>query len=117
MLFIDDEEEMGFMVATYFRQFGYNVLTGKDAGDALRLIGGARVQVAVLDVNLAGESGFELMRFLKKNHPDVPVILYTGMEHDDGQVKKALSEGAHQYLRKTGSLEELHKAVLSAVKG
>jgi DNA-binding NarL/FixJ family response regulator len=92
-------------------------LTGKNASDALRLIGGARVQVAVLDINLAGESGFELMRFLKRNHPDVPIILYTGMDHEDDQIQKALSEGAHRYLRKTGSLEELHKAVLEAVKG
>ena len=55
------------------------------------------------------------MRFLKHNHPNVPIILYTGVVHDDETVKELLSQGAHQYLIKGGNLDELLKVVQNAV--
>jgi len=71
--------------------------------------------VIVLDVNLNGESGVVLMKFLKRNHPGTPVILYTGMQHDDESIQNMLQNGAQQYVRK-GTMEELLKAVESAAK-
>jgi hypothetical protein len=39
----------------------------------------------------------------------VPIILYTGMSHDDDTILAMLRQGAHQYVRK-GPLEDLRKA-------
>jgi DNA-binding response OmpR family regulator len=60
----------------------------------------------ILDLNLAGESGLTFMKYLRYNHPDVPILLFTGMEHDDSTVRAMLDQGADQYLRKA-SIEEL----------
>jgi len=99
------------MVSNIFRHHGFEVLTAENIDVALELADGVPLDVIVLDVNLSGEDGMGLMTFLHRNHPDVPIILYTGMQHDDEVIKKAISQGARQYLRKGGPLDELVEAV------
>ena len=99
------------MVSNIFRQRGFDVMTAENIDVALDLVDGVPLDAIVLDVNLSGENGLEFMTFLHRNHPDVPIILYTGMQHDDEVIKKALSQGANQYLRKGGPLDELIQAV------
>ena len=111
ILFVDDEGEVRFTASRFFKQHGYKVSTAENAEEALRVADGAPLQTIILDVNLAGEDGLELMTFLKHNHPNVPIILYTGVVHDDATIKKLLSEGAHKYLIKGASFDELLKAV------
>lgn len=77
---------------------------------------GVELGLIILDLNLAGESGMMLMRFLKRNNPEVPVLLYTGLEHDDTTITEMLREGADRYLKK-GSPEELLKTVQISFKG
>ena len=110
ILFIDDEEDWREIVATTLKGVGHDVMTAKDASEAMQLSEGVKLGLIILDLNLAGESGMMLMRFLRKNHPDVPILLYTGMEHDEAAVKAMLLQGAAQYLRK-GSMDDLVKAV------
>jgi DNA-binding response OmpR family regulator len=98
------------MVSAFLKENGYDVVTAADASEALTKIEGGRFGLFILDLDLAGESGVMLMRFLKHNHPQVPILLYTGMEHDDGTVRSMLRDGADQYLKK-GTMDELLKAV------
>jgi CheY-like chemotaxis protein len=68
----------------------------------------------LLDLDLGGENGLMLMKFMKMAHPEVPVVLFTGLQHDDQFVQRMLQQGAHQYLRK-GNLEELIAVLQSAL--
>lgn len=104
LLFVDDEPEMCFMVSNIFKHHGYEVITAETIDVALDMADGLPLDVIVLDVNLGGEDGLEFMTFLHRNHPDVPIILYTGMQHDDDVIQKALRQGARQYLRKGGPI-------------
>jgi|SRR5579872_2672258 len=115
ILFVDDEPDWLFMVTTYFKESGYDIITAKNGTEALLKSQDVPLDVIIVDVNLAGENGVTLMTFLKRNHPNVPVILYTGMQHDEAMVQGMLKQGAQQYLRK-GTLEELAKAVENASK-
>ncbi len=119
ILFVDDEGEVRFTASRYFKQHGYKVSTAENAEEALRVADGVTLHAIILDVNLGGENGLELMTFLRHNHPTVPIILYTGIVHDDETVKKLLSQGADRYLIKGGNLDELFKAVqeVAEVKG
>lgn len=110
ILFVDDEADWREIVATTLKGVGHDVLTARDASEAMRQTEGVKLGLIILDLNLAGENGVMLLRFLRRNHPDVPIILYTGMEHDEEAVKAMLLQGAAQYLRK-GSMEDLVKAV------
>jgi len=113
ILFVDDDPEIRSLVEISLQRGGYEVVTAADASEAMSRAEGVKLGVIILDLNLSGESGFTLMKFLKRNHPDVPVILYTGEAHDYEQVAAMMQQGAHQYVRK-GTIETLVKAVRSA---
>jgi DNA-binding NtrC family response regulator len=113
ILFVDDDKEWRFMVATWLGNAGYEVLTVADATAAMAVGEEAELGLIILDLDLAGESGVVLMQFMKQNHPDTPVILFTGLSHDDDTILAMLHEGAHQYVRK-GAQADLVKAVQMA---
>ena len=110
ILFVEDEEDWRDVVATTLKGAGHDVLVAKDATEAMRLGEDAKLGLIILDLDLAGESGVMLMRFLRRNHPEVPILIYTGMEHNEQAVEDMLLQGAAQYLRK-GPMEDLVKAV------
>lgn len=82
----------------------------KDATEALAQAEESELGLIVLDLDLNGESGQVLMKFLKRNHPEVPILIYTAINHQEDEVKTLLQHGASQYLKK-GSPDELVKAV------
>ncbi|HWX20787.1 MAG TPA: response regulator [Candidatus Binatia bacterium] len=106
VLFIDDDKDWREVVAEGLNLAGYEVVTAADASLAMEAAGRAEPGLIILDLNLAGENGSILMQFLRANHPGVPILLFTGMQHDDAAVRALLEQGADQYLQK-GSIEEL----------
>ncbi|HWX23113.1 MAG TPA: response regulator [Candidatus Binatia bacterium] len=110
ILFVDDEPDWRQIPIIFLKDAGYEVLTAKDPADAVAQAKNAKLDLIILDVNLAGQSGVDLLKVLKKDHATVPFILYTGMEHDDQTVQTMLQAGADLYLRKT-TMEEMLRAV------
>ena len=115
ILFVDDNRHWRLVVETWLEGAGYDVVTVKDAGEAVLRLNQAEPGLVILDLDLGGENGLMLMKHVKQHYPGVPVILYTGMEHDDKFVQRMLQQGAQQYLRK-GPREDLLKAVQMAMK-
>ena len=113
ILFVDDDKDWRFMVATWLGDAGYEVLTAADATEAMTVGEGADLGLIILDLDLAGENGVVLMQFMKQNYPDTPIILFTGLSHDADTILALLREGAHQYVRK-GPQADLVKAVQMA---
>lgn len=106
VLFIDDDPNWREIALTALQGAGYSVVTAQDASEAMERAEGIELGLIILDLNLAGESGLTFMKYLRQNLPDVPILIFTGMEHDDSTVRAMLDQGADQYLRK-GSFEEL----------
>jgi DNA-binding response OmpR family regulator len=106
VLFIDDDPDWREVAQTALEDAGYRVETAQDASEAMEKCAGSRLGLIILDLDLAGESGLTFMKYLRVNQPDVPVLLFTSMDHDDSTVRAMLDQGADQYLRKAG-IEEL----------
>ena len=110
VLYVDDDKNWRLLVQSFLKDAGYDVVTVNDAGEALLRIDNIKPSLILLDLDLGGENGLMLMKFVKRTHPALPIILYTGMQHDDQFVKRMLDQGAQQYLRK-GKMDELLAAV------
>jgi DNA-binding NtrC family response regulator len=116
ILLIDDEADILLIVGDLLRLKGLDVITALDAHRAMQQLDAYKVGLIVLDVNLAGEDGLGLLEFIKMNQPKVPVILYTGLSHDDKQVSNMLEQGAACYVNKVQSPAALIFAVEQVIK-
>jgi DNA-binding response OmpR family regulator len=114
VLFIDDENDWRFMATQYLHDAGYDVLTARDGSEAVAHVQTVNPDLVILDLNLAGVSGIPLLRILKEMHPQIPVIIYTAMEHDQAAIDNLLVQGAERYLPK-GTMGEMLTAVQNAL--
>jgi two-component system response regulator RegA len=94
------------MAGSCLEDAGFEVATAKDLSQALQLLEVNQPEGIVLDLNLGGENGLLLIDFLKQRHPNVPILIYTGYQHDDEAIQTMLKQGARKYLRK-GPMTEL----------
>ena len=115
ILFVDDDRHWRLVVETTLKEAGYEVVAVKDASEAILRLDQVEPSLIILDLDLGGENGLMLMKHVKQHYPEMPVILYTGMEHDHQFVQRMLQQGAQQYLRK-GRLEDLLDAVQTALR-
>jgi DNA-binding NarL/FixJ family response regulator len=67
--------------------------------------------LAILDINLAGENGLELLGYFRTNFPKLPVVMFTGLPGGDELLDQAMAKGASGFMRKTDSLDDLLAAV------
>src|SRR5216683_1605670 len=96
VLLIDDDQVWLRVAKVSLQNAGYSVLEALDASEAMQKADGAELGLIILDLNLAGESGLMLMKFLRRNHPEVPILLCTVMDHDDMTIRAMLDMGADQ---------------------
>lgn len=99
------------LLTLYFRKKGFTVTTAITSQEALALARETCFQLAILDVNLAGENGLGLLSLLRAQYPELPIIMFTGQTDAEALLEKALARGANGFMRKTQSLEELLTAV------
>ena len=99
VLIIGDEDNLRSLVARSIELEGYHVIQAKDGKSGLKQLAQENVQVVVSDVRLPDTNGLELTAQIKKQFPDVEVIVLTafGTIQDGVQAMKA---GAFDYLTK-----------------
>jgi CheY-like chemotaxis protein len=110
ILCVDDDKDWRFVLETTLSGAGYEVITVENASEAWTRADQFQPDLVILDLDLAGENGLMLMKFLKENSPEVRVMLYTGTEQDAEIIMQALDQGAQAYVRK-GPPEELLREV------
>ena len=76
----------------------------------------AACDVLLLDLNLPGRSGLEVMASLKETHPDIKVLIVS-MYPEDQYALRCLKAGAHGYANKAGDPVQLITAVQTIVQG
>ncbi|WP_297135311.1 response regulator transcription factor [Terrisporobacter sp.] len=84
----------------------FEVESCEDGEDALYLIKQGIYDLVVLDLMLPNLSGIDILRNIRKNHNDTPVIILTAKESLDEKVE-AFTIGANDYLTKPFYMEEL----------
>ncbi len=106
ILVVDDEPNITDLVATALRYEGFAVATAQTGGDAIREATTFRPDLLVLDVMLPDRDGFELLRRLRADHVQLPVVFLTARDSTEDKVK-GLTVGGDDYVTKPFSLEEL----------
>ena len=72
--------------------------------------------IIILDISMPGRSGLEALKFLRKNHPEVPALILS-MFSEEQYGLRALKAGAAGYLKKVSAPTELVSAIRKIVSG
>jgi DNA-binding response OmpR family regulator len=105
ILAVDDEPEVRSMLEDYLSSRGFRVLTAGDTQQARSILGGAKVELVLLDITMPGEDGLSLARYLRE-HRGPPVILVTALGTMLDKIV-GLEVGADDYVTKPFEMREL----------
>ena len=115
VLVVDDVPAMAEQYAYDLRRVGkYDVVVAAGGDEALDVLGREPIDCVVLDLEMPGTDGFEVLRRLRQRGIDVPVIVYTGTGSYDRCVQ-AVRLGAYGFIDKTEPIERLVQEIENAV--
>jgi DNA-binding response OmpR family regulator len=111
ILVVDDEAQIRELLSVYFRRQGFEVTTAASSQECLQVLAQTPVDLVVLDIGLDGEDGLRLLEKIKATHPNVRVVMLTGMGFVEDLLEEAHAKGADGYVSKVLPLGELLLAV------
>lgn len=115
LLVVEDEKKLNEMVARSLRKAGYEVDCCYDGNSASEHISAEKCDLIVLDLNLPGTDGMELLRSLRSRDRNTKVLILSARSEVTDKVE-GLDAGANDYLAKPFHLDELEARVRSLVR-
>ena len=115
ILIVDDDKAILNLLSRKLGLLGYLCDTEPDGLKAIHRVKAERYDAVILDVNMPYIKGTEMLYFLRRTAPDIPVVMISGMDSTD-IVRKTLREGAYDYLVKPLCLDELEVSVKRALE-
>src|SRR6187551_2122955 len=103
---VEDENELSKLIALHLEEAGMNVQIYPRIAPALRFLQHNFANLMLLDVNLPDGSGFDLIKQLKQEDINTPVIFLTANSHDEAKIQ-GLTLGGDDYVTKPFSYTEL----------
>jgi DNA-binding NtrC family response regulator len=115
ILIVDDEEIVVRSCLRILEGDDYEVEAVGDGWEALRRIDEGSYDIVVLDIMMSKIDGMEVLQHVKERHPDIDVVMMTGLSQIQTAVK-AMKLGAFDYLSKPFDPDELKMVVARAVE-
>ncbi|MDO8644194.1 MAG: sigma-54 dependent transcriptional regulator, partial [bacterium] len=114
VLIVDDELSMVHALEKGLKQVNYLVFSANNGTEATRILTQQIIDVALIDLNLPGYSGLQLLQYVKNGQLPTEVILISGKGTIEAAVS-AVKNGAYDYLEKPfPEIEQVLKTVNQA---
>jgi two-component system nitrogen regulation response regulator NtrX len=115
VMIVDDVPTMAEQYAYDLKRIGgYDVITEGEGRQALERLGGETVDCVILDLEMPGMDGFEVLRALERKGSETPVIVYTGTGNFDRCIQ-AIRLGAAGFIDKAEPMERVVHEIESAI--
>lgn len=115
ILIVDDENIVLSLVRDALEDEDYDVETAARGAEALKVIESKEINLIVTDIRMPDINGIDLVKRARVVQPDVGAIFMTGYANLNS-AKNAIKQGALDYILKPFELDEIRRAVKSAVK-
>lgn len=115
ILLVEDTDRIASFIVKGLQANGYSVTRAASGEEALKLIAVAEFNLVILDIGLPGIDGFEVLRQIRGQGFDTPVIVLTAKDSVDTTVA-SFEGGADDYMGKPFSFEELLVRVKSRMR-
>jgi DNA-binding NtrC family response regulator len=110
ILVVDDDDNLRWVLQTQLEQMGYTVTTAADDAEALERIDKDPPALVLTDLKMPRISGMELLEQIRRDYPEIPVLIITAFGTIQSAVQ-AMKSGAYDYLTKPIDYDELGIAV------
>jgi len=115
ILIVDDEKLHQYSLMALMEQSGYQVECVGGGVEAIERIQQTKIGIILLDLNMDGINGEDVMRYISSNKLDITIIVVSG-ETSFEAAENALKHGAYDYIRKPYSIDNLLNSVNNATK-
>jgi CheY-like chemotaxis protein len=110
ILIIDDDARDRELLTTVLEDRGYVVLVAENGGAGLKICHRHTPDAVVLDLQMPGIDGRNVLRQLRTLYPSLPVVVFSGLK-SEGVEEAILDQGASAFLQKAFSLNQLGLAL------
>ncbi|NTW52137.1 MAG: PAS domain S-box protein [Chlorobiaceae bacterium] len=115
ILIVDNNEESRAETKLIIENLGYKALTADSGRTCIELINSEPFDLLLLDIQMPGENGLEVLNYIRKNQITIPVIVISG-SNDLEQAIFSLKLGAYQYLIKPVKGDRIESTVKNALR-
>jgi two-component system nitrogen regulation response regulator GlnG len=115
VLIVDDDKSILLVLERLLADKGLKVETTGNGKSAARLLASGEFTIALLDINIPGKSGLELLKDAKESSIATPIIIMTA-EQTMTNTLEAMKRGAFDYITKPFDLSELEIIVERAIE-
>ncbi len=115
VLIIDDEPDIRELLEITLLRMGLDTVTAGNVQDALDKIEQYQPNLCLTDMKLPDGNGIDIVRYLQKKHPHIPVAVITAFGSMDTAVE-ALKAGAYDFVSKPVELPKLRDLIHTALK-
>lgn len=115
ILVVEDEVNVGRTLTERLAAEGYEVVWARTAAEALAAPTDTPFHLALLDVGLPDQSGFDVAARLRQQHPSTAIVFLTAFGTPEDRVR-GLELGAEDYIVKPFHFKELHLRIQNALR-
>ncbi len=114
-LVVDDERASRLNIIDLLTMEHFTVEEAEDGDSALKLIRSRPYDIILLDIRMPKMNGLDVLRHIKKSHPNLPVIMFTAIGTSERAIE-AMKMGAFDYVAKPFDVEELLAIIRRAIE-
>jgi len=115
ILVVDDDEVIRWTLREALQSWGFAIVEAASAAEAVKQFQAELPIAVLLDIDLPDGSGLDVLREIKRDHPEAIVIMITG-NVQIGNTISALRGGAYDFIAKPINLEELRVTLRNAIE-
>ena len=108
ILIVDDERDIRELIADILQDEGFQTRTAANSDEAIGALNEAEPSLMILDIWLKDSrmDGIDILKQVKRNNPDVPVIIIAGHGNIEIAVA-AIKQGAYDFIEKPFNIDQL----------
>ncbi len=100
ILIIDREPDIRKALETLLRKHGYQAMSASNGEEAMDTLKSDTFDLVIMDINMPGKNGLQIMRNIKELEEAIEVIVLTGLNSINNAVQALRAEGAFDFLSK-----------------
>ena len=115
VLVVDDEHLIRWSLEQHLEKNGYEVITTGNGREAVQIVQDVLPEAVLLDIQMPGMDGIEVLRAIREIDPDVPVVMITA-HGGVGSAVAAMKLGAYDYVEKPFDIERITVLLANALE-